>query len=81
MLRRKVIVRDAHGIYMRPAVRIVQACRSMDSKVTIRKGRMNANAASILELLLLDAKCGSQVEIVADGKEEEGAMRSVIGLF
>ncbi len=81
MLRRKVIVRDPHGLYMRPAVRIVQACRSTDSKVTLRKGRRNANGESILELLLLDAASGSEVEIVAEGKEEEVAMRKVMGFF
>ncbi len=81
MLRRKVIIRDAHGIYMRPAARIVQACRGMDSKVTIRKGRNNANGSSVLELLLLDAEGGSEVEIVAEGKEEEIAMRRVLEIF
>jgi phosphotransferase system HPr (HPr) family protein len=53
----------------------------VDSKVTLRKGRNNANGSSILELLLLDAESGSEVEIVAEGKEEELAMRRVIEIF
>jgi phosphotransferase system HPr (HPr) family protein len=81
MLRRKVIVSDAHGIYIRPAAKIVQACTGVDSKVTLRKGRNNANGSSILELLLLDAESGSEVEIVAEGTEEELAMRRVIEIF
>ena len=48
MLRRKVIVSDVHGIYIRPAAKIVQACTGVDSKVTLRKGRNNANGSSIL---------------------------------
>jgi phosphotransferase system HPr (HPr) family protein len=81
MIRRKVIVRDAHGIHARPAARIVQACRGMNSKITICKGRRNADASSLLELLLLDAESGSEVEIVTEGMEEETAMRRVIDLF
>jgi len=81
MLRRKVIVRDIHGIHARPAARIVKACRGTDSKVTISRGRCNADASSIIDLLLLDVEAGNEVEIVAEGKEEEIAMRKVIGLF
>ena len=81
MLRRKVIVGDAHGLHMRHVAGIVKACKGMDSKVTICKGHQNANGSSILELILLDAEPGSEIEIVADGKEEETAMRRVMGLF
>jgi phosphotransferase system HPr (HPr) family protein len=66
---------------MRPAAKIVKVCRGMDSKVTICKGYKNANGCSILELLLLDAESGSEVEIVAEGKEEESALRKVAGVF
>jgi phosphotransferase system HPr (HPr) family protein len=81
MLRRKVIVRDVHGIHARRAVSIVKACRDTDSMVRICRGRQNADASSIIDLLLLDVESGNEVEIVAEGKEEEIAMRKVMGLF
>jgi phosphotransferase system HPr (HPr) family protein len=81
MVRKKVIVRDIHGLHLRPAAKIVKACLGMDSKVTLRKGCRNANGRSILELLLLDAESGSEVEIVAEGKEAEIALKRVTGFF
>ncbi len=81
MLQRNVIVRDFHGLRMRPAAKIVNVCKNMDSKVTISRGSEIANGNSILELLLLDAEHGCELHIVADGNEEEMAMRNVIGLF
>ena len=81
MLRRKVIVHDIHGLHMRPAIKIVKACRSLDGKVTICKGRNKANGSSILQLLLLDAEPGSEVVIVAEGKKEKVAMRKVAEVF
>ena len=81
MLHRKVIVRDYHGLRLRPAVRIDRACRGIDSKVTISKGKEVADASSILEILLLDAGPGSSLEIRAEGIEEEIAIRRVLGLF
>jgi len=81
MLRRKVFVRDVHGLRLRPAARIVNACRGIDSTVTICKGRENADCKSIWELLLLDAGSGSRLEIVTEGQEEELAMRKVMEIF
>ncbi len=81
MLHRKVIVRDYHGLRLRPAAKIARACRDIDSKVTISKGREVADATSILEILLLDAGPGSSLEIRAEGIEEEIAIRRILGLF
>jgi phosphotransferase system HPr-like phosphotransfer protein len=49
--------------------------------VRICRGRQNADASSIIDLLLLDVESGNEVEIVAEGREEEIAMRKVMGLF
>jgi phosphotransferase system HPr (HPr) family protein len=81
MLRKEVIVRDFHGLRLKPAAKIARACRGIDSKVTVCKGSEIADASSIDELLRLDAERGSALEIVADGNEEEIAMQRIIGLF
>ena len=81
MLRRKVIVRDVHGLHLRPAANIVKTCRGISSRITLWKGRNNTEGTSILGLLLLDAQAGSEIEICAEGTDEELAMRRVIALF
>ncbi len=81
MLRRRVIVHDFHGLRFRPAAKIAMACRGIDSKITISKGKVFANGNSIMELLLLDAGRGSALEIMADGNEEETAIRKIFDLF
>jgi phosphotransferase system HPr-like phosphotransfer protein len=53
----------------------------MESKVLIMNGLKKASCFSILEMLLLEAKFGSEVEIVAEGIDEALAMETVSGFF
>jgi phosphotransferase system HPr (HPr) family protein len=66
---------------MRPAVLIVLACREFVSKITILYGQVVASCLSILELLLLAAGFGSEIEIVVEGVDEGLAMEKVARLF
>jgi len=53
----------------------------MECKVIIMNGLKKASCFSILEMLLLEAKFGNEVEIVAEGIDEALAMEKVAGLF
>jgi len=66
---------------MRPALTIALACVGMECKVIIMNGLKKASCFSILEMLLLEAKFGNEVEIVAEGIDEALAMEKVAGLF
>ncbi len=81
MLRKKVIIDNVYGLHMRPALKIALACLGMESKVLIMNGLKKASCFSILEMLLLEAKFGSEVEIVAEGIDEALAMETVSGFF
>ena len=81
MLKTKIRVSDPLGMHARPAAEIVDACRSIDSKVTLFKGLQAANGKSILELILLNASFGAEVEIVAEGKDEELALRRLVSIL
>ena len=70
MLPGKIIVRDNHGLHLRPADNIVEACRGFDGNVTICKGCNKATCSSISALLYLDVDSGSEVEILAQGMDE-----------
>jgi phosphotransferase system HPr (HPr) family protein len=81
MLKAKIRIKDPLGVHARPASEIVDACKHIDSKVTIIKGKQAANGKSILELILLNASFGAEVEIIAEGKDEELALRRLIAIF
>jgi phosphotransferase system HPr (HPr) family protein len=42
---------------------------------------MEAKGTSIIELVVLEAVCGTEVEIVADGNDESEAMEKIREVF
>jgi phosphotransferase system HPr (HPr) family protein len=67
----KIIVKTKPGVHLRVAGKIIEQSRQSQSRVVFRKGDKNADGRSIIELLMLDAPEGSELEIVAEGADEE----------
>jgi len=70
MQTKKVTVNTPHGMHMRFAGEIMDKARNCASRVTIKKGETSANGRSIIELLLLEAPEGSELELLVDGSDE-----------
>lgn len=81
MITRKFVVREEHGIHGRPAAKIVEKCQQFNSKIKICYGCSEADGCSILQLLLLAARKGEQIEVIADGSDEENAIEELSELF
>ena len=82
MKSRTVTVRCENGLHARVAAQVVKAVSEREASVTLRcRDCPEANACSILQLLMLGAERGVQVEIKADGADEDAALRAVAGVF
>lgn len=81
MRSQKVIVQNEHGIHARVAVRVLEKSKGLDSQVTICKGCVKADGCSILELLLLGAEKGSEVELIVNGGNEEKNIKAISDIF
>ena len=82
MQNRTVTVQCEHGLHARVAAQVVKAARDHEARVTVRcRDCPEASACSILQLLMLGAEQGADVEIEADGADEDAALRAVAGVF
>jgi len=81
MLSKKVTVRNEHGLHARVAVRVLEQSKTLGSKVAICKGCTRANGCSILELLLLGAEKGSEVEVIVEGGDEARSLAAISDIF
>lgn len=81
MLSKKVTVQNEHGLHARVAIRVLEQSRNLGSKVAICKGCARANGCSILELLLLGAGKGSELEVVVEGGDEEKSLSAIADIF
>jgi phosphocarrier protein HPr len=68
---KKVTINSKNGLHMRIAGRIIEKIGGSRSKITFRKGQSSADARSIIDLLMLAAAEGTEIEIVVDGADEE----------
>lgn len=74
----KVTISAAEGLHARPAGEFVKLVKGLaPSKVTIGTDVKTVNAASMLSLLSLGLKCGTEVTLTVDGGDEEAALAAV----
>jgi phosphocarrier protein len=78
MTEREVIVGHRLGLHARAAARVVQLSSQYQSVISLfrddRGNRIEADARSILSILLLAAAHGSALVVRADGNDENEAV-------
>jgi phosphocarrier protein len=75
MASRTVVVGSASGLHARPAALFVAAAAKQPVAVTIRTAeKPPVPARSMLSVLSLGARCGTEVTIEADGEGAEASL-------
>jgi len=78
----EVTVRNPNGLHARPSGIIAEiALRYPDTVITIRRGSLEVDAKSIVELLLLAAGQGTVLTIAAKGASAGKAVTALRDLF
>ncbi len=81
MTEKIVKVTNSLGIHARPASMIVRAASQYSSSIFLEKDGVNADAKSIMNVMMLAAGCDSSVTIRADGEDENEALAAIAELF
>lgn len=74
------IVRNDRGLHTRPSTEIVKCAANFKSEVTLTYQKSEANAKSLLGILMLAASKGAKIGIKAEGVDAEEAVQSLINL-
>jgi phosphotransferase system HPr (HPr) family protein len=78
--RRTVRVGDRDGFHARSCTAIVLLARRYRSRLTIRRGDEEADGRSVFDLMLLNARHGEAVELVAEGDDAEALVAALATL-
>ena len=81
MVNQKIVVKNPSGIHARPASVFVGAAGKFKSKITILKGDNRINGKSIISVLSGAITCGSEIDLVVEGPDENEALTSLIALI
>ena len=77
MVSKEFTINNELGMYMRPASLLSQMAAKYQSNITIKYNGKDFNAKSVMLLMTALIKCGSEIEVVCDGPDEEAALAEI----
>ena len=77
MLVKQVEVKLKTGLQARPAALFVQEANRFSSDVFLEKDGKKVNAKSIMGLMSLAVSTGTEINIIADGDDEQSAIAAL----
>lgn len=85
MYVQNVQIKNASGLHARPASELVALAKSFESQVLIRNvddpAAVAVNAKSIVRLLSAGLNAGANIEISAEGSDEQAAVNQLVALI
>jgi len=80
MCIKDVMVQNQVGLHARPATFFIQKANEFRSAIWIEKEERRVNAKSLLGILSLGIVGGTGIRIIADGTDEEAAVKALVDL-
>lgn len=81
MIQKKVVVSNRLGLHTRPCSLLVKAANQYKSDFLIKKDNREINGKSILNLMTLVAVQGTELELIANGEDEQQLLGAIENLF
>lgn len=73
MASKTVVISNDTGIHTRPGNEFVSEAKKFESKVTLEANGKSINGKSLLKLLSLGAKKGTEVTVITEGPDADAA--------
>jgi phosphocarrier protein len=77
MVSKNITIKNEQGMHMRPASLLAKMAAGYDSSVKIMFNGKPFDCKSVMFLMAACIKCGSEIELVCDGADEEKALSEI----
>lgn len=82
MVSKTIVVKNQQGMHMRPAgILAAEMKKFAGCTVMLKMADKTAKASAVMQIMAAGIKCGSQVEITAEGENEQAALDKAVELF
>ena len=81
MFSKEVLVSNQVGLHARPATFFIQKANEFKSSIWVEKDERRVNAKSLLGVLSLGITRGVNINVIADGADEEQAVLALVELI
>jgi len=80
-LEKELIITNKLGLHARAATKLAQLSMKFQAKIIIELEGKQADASSIMALMLLAGAKGKSVKIITQGEDAEQALKNITQLF
>jgi phosphocarrier protein len=77
MVSKNITIKNEQGMHMRPASLLAPMAAKYDSSVKIVFNGNEYDCKSVMFLMAACIKCGSEIELVCDGADEQNALDEI----
>ncbi|WP_261816065.1 HPr family phosphocarrier protein [Vibrio gallicus] len=81
IVSKTLFIQNRLGLHARAAVKLVELAQGFDAKVTLSNQEGNAQADSVMGLLMLESGQGEQITITTEGDEAQVALNAIAELI
>lgn len=77
MTTKTITIQLPSGLEARPVAMLVQIASQFESSIYVQSGEKKVNAKSIMGMMSLVLPSGEQIDVSAEGKDEEVAVNEI----
>ena len=75
--RVRVTIANRLGLHARPAMSFVDMATGFKSDIAVHKGSQKVDGKSIMQMMMLGATQGTELEVVANGPDADDAIKAL----
>lgn len=81
MIKAQITIRNKLGLHARASAKLTKLAGRFESDVYLTRKERRVNAKSIMGVMMLAAGLGSEIEIEAEGADEQAAIAGLVALI
>ena len=81
MVSRTIVIKAKTGLHARPATMFINLATKFEAEIMVKKDTNEIDAKSIIGILSLAARQGTELEIIANGIDEQEAVDALVNLI
>ena len=81
MIKAQITIRNKLGLHARASAKLTKLAGRFESDVHLTRKERRVNAKSIMGVMMLAAGLGSEIEIEAEGVDEQAAIAGLLALI
>jgi len=80
-VEKKIKIVNKLGLHARAATQLVKVAQTFSAKCTICNGEKQADASSVLGLMMLESHQGQDIQVICEGNDAKDALEAIEALI